>query len=198
MKKILLIVALIATFSLSCMSCSTSTYATNDVYQYQVDDNVVVVGDTCYVYYTNPTTTFLNTLYIIDGAYYYYHLGRYIHVVFPYWETWSPYRYFYYNNGIWSWRWRSGYSYMHHYNYHHYNRWVDYRQHRNHYNHRPNFDYRYRPHGGNHTVRPHGTTPNHRPNVNNHRPMGNHGGGQMHRQPSISRPQSQGSWRGRH
>lgn len=182
MKKILLLFTLIVTISLSCISCTTSAYATNDVYRYSVNDDVVVVGDTCYVYYTNPSTTFLNTLHVIDGAYFYWHLGRYIHVVFPYWETWSPYRYFYYSNGIWSWRWRNGFNHIHHDNYRYYNHYNAYKYRRDYiryHSHVPKIDYRYKPsinHGGNHNInhRP-STITRSQPSRNHSRPSGTRG-----------------------
>lgn len=86
--------------------------AYDDTYRpYYNDNNVVVVGNTCYVYYDQPTTLFLNSLYVIDGSYYYRYSDRYVRVVFPNWREWSPNRYFYYERDRWLWKWRSNYNY---------------------------------------------------------------------------------------
>ncbi len=140
-------------------SSCVSTMSAQGVYS-TTDDNVVVVDDTCYVYYAHPTDVFLSTLHVIDGAYFYWHMGRYINVVFPYWEAWSPYRYFYYSHNHWSWRWRNGYNHLHHNNYHLHNNWNSFRHHNR--PHTPMIDHR--PRVNNH---------NHRPNVNP-RPNTNH------------------------
>lgn len=86
--------------------------AFDDIYQpYYNDNNIVIVNDVCYVYYTTPTTLFLNSLYVIDGRYYYRYTDRYIRVVFPNWREWSPNRYFYYKRDRWLWKLRSNYNY---------------------------------------------------------------------------------------
>ena len=74
------------------------------------DNNIVIVNDVCYVYYTRPTTLFLNSLYVIDGAYYYRYTDRYIRVVFPNWNVWTPNRYFYYERDRWLYRDRYNYN----------------------------------------------------------------------------------------
>lgn len=74
------------------------------------DNNIVIVNDVCYIYYTRPTTLFLNSLYVIDGAYYYRYTDRYIRVVFPNWNVWTPNRYFYYERNRWLYRERYNYS----------------------------------------------------------------------------------------
>ncbi len=104
MKKYInsFIVCLIILFS--CVSC-IDLQAYDDTYRpYYNDNNVVVVGNTCYVYYTRPTTSFLNSLYVIDGTYYYRYTDRYIRVIFPNWRDWSTDRYFYYERDRWLWR----------------------------------------------------------------------------------------------
>lgn len=99
--------ASICTFS----SCDTITYAASTSYGYDdYVDNVVIRNNVCYVYYENPTITFLNTLKIIDGYYYYWYTDRYIPVYFPRWYSWSPYRHFYYNGGRVMWRDRIHYN----------------------------------------------------------------------------------------
>lgn len=164
MRK-LLIAVVVCLFSIICFSSCVTTAHAYGYHTNNESENVVVVNDTCYVYYTNPTTAFLNTLHIIDGAYFYWHMGRYINVVFPYWSVWSPYRYFYFENNVWNWRWRNGYNHIHHDYYRQHYRWNDYRHHRPyHYNHRPNIHTQ--PHQPNIGHHPNVST---RPNVN-HRP----------------------------
>lgn len=86
--------------------------AFDDIYQpYNNNNNIVIVNDVCYVYYERPTTLFLNSLYVIDGRYYYRYAYRYVRVVFPNWEVWTPNRYFYYERDRWLWKWRSNYNY---------------------------------------------------------------------------------------
>ena len=85
--------------------------AYDDIYQpYYNDNNIVIVNDVCYVYYTSPTTLFLNSLYVIDGTYYYRYADRYIRVAFPNWNVWSPNRYFYYERDRWLLRDRYNYN----------------------------------------------------------------------------------------
>ena len=121
MKRILLALAII--FSLS--SCVTTSTIDTSYEPYDVENNVIVNDDICYVYYTNPSTLFLNTLYIVDGSYYYWHVDKYIPVVFPRWEAWSPHRYFYYDKNRWAWRDRYHYDHNRYRREHH---WIDYRK----------------------------------------------------------------------
>lgn len=86
-------------------------HAFDDIYQpYYNDNNIVIVNDICYVYYTSPTTLFLNSLYVNDGRYYYRYGDRYIRVVFPNWTDWSQDRYFYYERNRWLYRDRYNYN----------------------------------------------------------------------------------------
>lgn len=122
MKKFTLLLICGIMSLMLCTSCIASARA----YDYDEIENVVVADEVCYVYYTNPTTLFLNSLHIINGAYYYWHTNRYIPVVFPCWEVWSPHRFFYYDKNHWAWRDR-----YHGYNHLEYRRgqcWVDYRR----------------------------------------------------------------------
>lgn len=127
MKKLFMILFLCVVVMTTCTSCVTTAVAYDDVYSRSDcrDDNVVVVDNVCYVYYENPTTAFLNTLYLIDGAYYYWYLDRYIPVVFPYWYAWSPHRFFYYHNNRWLWRDKIHYN---HADYRRTHQWKDYRK----------------------------------------------------------------------
>lgn len=97
MKKIILATAITLLALVSCIGTDLIS-AGNGNYGY--NDNIVVSGNTCYVYYSNPTASFLNTLRIINGSYHYYYGGRYIPVVFPRWRMWKPERY-YYNRDRW-------------------------------------------------------------------------------------------------
>ena len=108
MKKFIIsfIVCLSSIFLLG--SCDTMTYATSTSYGYS--DDIIVRNGVCYIYYENPTTTFLNTLHIIDGSYYYWHSDRYIPVYFPRWHDWSPYRHSYFNGNRWLWKDRVVYN----------------------------------------------------------------------------------------
>lgn len=123
MKKIILFATVCFCILCSFTSCITTAQAYD--YPYSNGNNVIVVGDTCYVYYQNPTNDFLNTLRVIDGYYFYWSINRYIPVVFPYWDAWSPYRYFYHNSNRWMWRDRVHYN---HFNYRQNHRWMDYRR----------------------------------------------------------------------
>lgn len=113
-----------------CVNCFTSCAVAGEVdgvyytSTYNGVENVVVKDGICYVYYSNPSTVFLNTLHVIDGRYYYTYSGSYIPVVFPYWDAWSPHRYFYYDCNRWAWRDRI------HYNHAEYRRshWGNYRR----------------------------------------------------------------------
>ena len=139
----------ICLFTLTCFSSCVTTKAVDISYHpYDLENNLVVENDICYVYYTNPTTLFLNTLCVIDGAYYYWHIDKYIPVVFPCWEVWSPYRFFYYDKNRWMWRDRYRYN---HIEYRKTQHWRDYR--------RPNIQPRP-------NRRP--TKPTTRPHINNH------------------------------
>ena len=126
MKKLFTIslfcVVALATFT----SCATASVAYDEIYSphYYDDENIVVVDNICYVYYENPTTVFLNTLYLIDGAYYYWYFDRYIPVIFPRWYAWSPHRYFYFHENRWMWRDRIHYNHADYRRTHH---WKDYR-----------------------------------------------------------------------
>lgn len=125
MKKIVLFIALFATVIFTCTSCVTAQTFDTTYHPYDLEDNLVIENDVCYVYYTNPTTLFLNSLHIIDGAYYYWNVNKYIPVIFPKWEVWSPHRYFYYDRNRWLWRDR------YHYNHEQYRRnqhWIDHRK----------------------------------------------------------------------
>lgn len=150
MKKFTFILVMLVTmFTLTSCATSAMAYETNGYY----DDNVVVVDNVCYAYYSNPTTVFLNTLHIIDGAYYYWHSNKYIPVVFPYWEVWSPHRFFYYDRNRWVWRDRYHYN---HAQYRRDNHWVDYRKphHPNTYiNRNVNVNNGYKPHNNGNTYR---------------------------------------------
>lgn len=167
MKKIILFIAVIATVMFTCVSCVTAQAFDTTYHPYDLENNLVVENDICYVYYTNPTTLFLNTLHIIDGAYYYWCVNKYIPVIFPNWSVWSPHRYFYYDRNRWAWRDR------YHYNHEEYRRnqhWIDYRK----------------PHHSNVSPSSHKQHPNqhfdnrHQPNVQNrnfdnrHQPNGMH------------------------
>lgn len=121
MKRILFVLAIICSLS----SCVTTSAIDTSYEPYNVENNVVVNDNVCYVYYTNPTTLFLNTLHIVDGAYYYWYVNRYIPVVFPRWEVWSPYRFFYYDRNHWVWRDRFHYD---HNRYRREQHWMDYRK----------------------------------------------------------------------
>lgn len=106
-------------------SCIT-TSGLNELYtSYDVENDIVVSDDVCYVYYTNPTTSFLNTLHIVNGAYYYWYVDRYIPVVFPRWNAWSPNRFFYYDRNRWLWRDRFHYD---HNKYRREHRWGNFRK----------------------------------------------------------------------
>lgn len=120
MKNTLRNLVMLIIVSVIMCGCSVSSNA----YGYN-DENVIVVGDTCYVYYSEPTTAFLNTLHIIDGAYFYWYADRYVPVVFPLWRNWSPYRYFYYEHNRWLWRDRISYN---HWRYRRTHPWIDYRK----------------------------------------------------------------------
>lgn len=87
-------------------SCDTMTYASS----YRDNEDIIIRNGICYVYYENPSTTFLNTLRINDGSYYYWYANQYIPVYFPRWYDWSPYRSFYFNGNRWLWRDRIGYN----------------------------------------------------------------------------------------
>lgn len=140
MKKILLITLLFISglFMLtSCISAQTYRYSYDP---YDVEHNLVVMNNVCYVYYTNPTTLFLNSLRIVDGAYYYRHNNHYIPVVFPNWAIWSPHRFFYYEKNKWMWRNRFNYNHNEYRRTHH---WIDYRKPNRHQNYKPNHQ---RPH----------------------------------------------------
>lgn len=163
MRKLLLAMV-VCLFSLTCFSsCVTTAHAYDyDYHPYNESENVVVVDEICYVYYTNPTTLFLNSLHIIDGAYYYWHTNRYIPVVFPYWEVWSPHRFFYYDRNHWTWRDRHhGYNHL---EYRRSQHWVDHRKPKPHhvYHQRPHQNTK--PHQPSHNVRP--TNPTTHPRVN--------------------------------
>lgn len=121
MKRILLVLAIICSLS----SCVTTSTIDTSYEPYDVENNVVINDNVCYVYYTNPSTLFLNSLHIVDGAYYYWYTDRYIPVVFPRWEVWSPHRYFYYDRNRWVWRDRFHYDHNRYRREHH---WVDYRK----------------------------------------------------------------------
>lgn len=85
-------------------ACATLNGYDDIYYSQQYDEGVVVRNNICYVYYSNPSTAFLNSLYLNNGSFYYLNYGRYIPVIFPRWNVWSSHRYFYrYDNG---WRWR--------------------------------------------------------------------------------------------
>ena len=146
----------ICLFTLTCFSSCVTTKAVDISYHpYDLENNLVVENDICYVYYTNPTTLFLNTLYVIDGTYYYWHIDKYIPVVFPCWEAWSPYRFFYYDRNRWRWRDRYHYNHMEYRKNQH---WRDYRK--------PNTQHNLRPQPRpNHNIRP--TKPTTRPQINN-------------------------------
>ena len=165
MRKLLTTIA-VCLFTVTCFSSCVTTKAVDISYHpYDLENNLVVENDICYVYYTNPTTLFLNSLYVIDGAYYYWHIDKYIPVVFPCWEVWSPYRFFYYDKNKWMWRDRYRYN---HIEYRKNQHWRDYR--------RPSIQSRpnTRPHQPNHTVRP--TKPTTHPRINNRtRTTVNHG-----------------------
>lgn len=150
MKKYILFIAMCLSLTLTFASCVTTASAYTQ--SYYDDDEIVIVDGTCYVYYTNPTTAFLNTLRIVDGSYFYVYNGGYLPVVFPRWEVWSPYRYFYYHQNRWYWRDRHHYD---HYAYRKNTHWTDYRK--------PKI----RPHTPNNRVLPRQPP---KPNVNNHRP----------------------------
>ena len=148
----------ICLFTLTCFSSCVTTKAVDISYHpYDLEKNLVVENNICYVYYTNPTTLFLNSLYVIDGAYYYWHIDKYIPVVFPCWEVWSPYRFFYYDKNRWMWRDRYRYNHMEYRKNQH---WRDYR--------RPNMQPRpnTRTHRPNHNIRP--TKHTTHPHINNH------------------------------
>lgn len=123
MKKIILLATVCICILFGFTSCLTATQAYG--YSYGNENDIVVVGDTCYVYYRNPTNEFLNTLHVVDGYYFYWAVDRYIPVIFPYWNVWSPYRHFYYNSNRWMWRDRFHYN---HFNYRMNHRWMDYRK----------------------------------------------------------------------
>lgn len=174
MRKLVSLIMLFAMLFVYTSCTSTVSAQTYGSDYYGVDNDVVVVGDTCYVYYKEPTTVFLNSLHIIDGAYYYWYHTRYIPVIFPNWFVWSPYRYFYYENNHWCWRDR------HHYNHDYYRRthyWIDYRHHNHpHHNHGVNPPLRpHNPYGHNDGV--------HRPTVPQHRPDGT-----PHHRPGTGHP----------
>ena len=156
MRKLLTTMA-ICLFTVTCLSSCVTTQAMDISYHpYDLERNLVVENNVCYVYYRNPTTLFLNSLHVIDGAYYYWYIDKYIPVLFPYWEVWSPHRFFYYDRNRWMWRDRYRYS---HIEYRKNQHWRDYR--------RPNIQSRpnTRPHQPNHTVRP--TKPATHPRINN-------------------------------
>lgn len=157
MRKLLTTMA-ICLLTVTCFSSCVTTKAVDISYHpYDLERNLVVENDICYVYYTNPTTLFLNSLYVIDGAYYYWYIDKYIPVVFPCWEVWSPYRFFYYDKNRWMWRDRCRYNHMEYRKNQH---WRDYRKLS--IQPRPNI----RTHRPNHNIRP--TKPTTRPRINNH------------------------------
>lgn len=121
MKRILLVLAIICSLS----SCVATSAIDTSYTPYDVENNIVVNDNICYVYYTHPSTLFLNSLHIVDGAYYYWYSDRYIPVVFPRWEVWSPHRFFYYDRNRWAWRDRFQYDHNRYRREHH---WVDYRR----------------------------------------------------------------------
>lgn len=100
MKKIMSLFLIVCTF----MSCIATNFVDSTYDTYNDENNVVINENVCYVYYANPTVEFLNTLHIVNGSYYYWSSNRYIPVVFPRWNSWSPNRYFYYDKGKWLWR----------------------------------------------------------------------------------------------
>jgi hypothetical protein len=106
MKKVFLILL----FSCILTSCITTSGFDELYAPYEVENNIVVNDDVCYVYYTNPTTSFLNTLHVVNGAYYYWYVDRYIPVVFPRWDAWRPNRFFYYDRNRWLWKDRTYYD----------------------------------------------------------------------------------------
>lgn len=106
-------------------SCITTSGLDELYTPYDVENEIVVSDDVCYVYYTNPTTSFLNTLHIVNGAYYYWYVDRYIPVVFPRWNAWSPNRFFYYDRNRWLWRDRFHYD---HNKYRREHRWGNFRK----------------------------------------------------------------------
>lgn len=110
MKKYIESFIVCITILLGLTSC-IDLQAFDDIYQpYYNDNNIVIVNDVCYVYYERPTTLFLNSLYVNDGRYYYHYADRYIRVVFPNWDVWSPNRYFYYEIDRWLYRDRYNYN----------------------------------------------------------------------------------------
>lgn len=142
---------IVCMISFICLSSCVTTARTYDYdyHPYNEDENVVVIGETCYVYYTNPTTLFLNSLHVANGMYFYKHINRYLPVVFPYWEVWSPHRYFYYDRNHWAWRDRhSGYNHL---EYRRSQHWVDHRK----------------PHPNNHQIQPKRDVRPNKPNHNN-------------------------------
>ena len=98
MKKIILTTAIAL---LALVSCIDPDLISMGNCNYRYNENIVVSGNTCYVYYSNPTASFLNTLRIINGSYHYFYNGRYIPVIFPRWRMWKPERYYYYNRDRW-------------------------------------------------------------------------------------------------
>lgn len=91
----------------SCFSYETMFPLQNEYY----GENIVVRDNICYVYYTNPTQSFLNTLRIIDGSYHYYYHGKYLPVEFPRWNMWKPNRFYYYKDNRLMWRERMRINY---------------------------------------------------------------------------------------
>lgn len=105
MKRFFISLIVCIAFVYTFTSCDTITYTTTPSYaSEEYYDNIVVRDETCYVYYDMPSITFLNSLHIIDGYFYYWHINRYIPVHFPRWNDWKPYRYYYYNSGRLEWR----------------------------------------------------------------------------------------------
>ena len=126
MKKTILFLLVLGLIIANCTSCVTARAYDDTYYPINQEENITVVDDVCYVYYTNPTTLFLNTLHIIDGAYYYWYVDKYIPVIFPRWSVWSPHRFFYYDRNHWSWRDR--HPNYNHSEYRRTHKWNDYRK----------------------------------------------------------------------
>lgn len=110
MRKIILILLMSLILMGLCNSCLVTGLNDFTYEQYENNEYVVVNDGVCYVYYAQPSTTFLNTLYVNDGAYYYWYVDKYIPVVFPRWKAWSPQRFFYYDRNRWMWRNRRNYN----------------------------------------------------------------------------------------
>lgn len=125
MKKLFLLFITLTVVIFPFSSCANAQVYGSQEEIHQFNNDVVVVNGVCYVYYSNPTTLFLNSLHITNGAYYYYHRGSYIPVIFPNWEVWSPHRFFYYNVDQWCWRDRYVYN---HNEYRRKQCWIDHRR----------------------------------------------------------------------